>query len=84
MIHSMIPEYHDEQRLTTGTGVGLGPQVGIYASPNLDDFTGLWQFAAHGKEGVLVAHIVVSKQAGETIPVTYQKLGLGDGLSCGG
>ena len=56
MIHAMIPEYHDEQRLSDGSG-GLGPRAHVYASPNLDDFEWPWQVGEHQGSGVLVAHV---------------------------
>lgn len=81
--YSSIPEYHDEQRLSIGGGA-LGPMAGIYASPNLDDFTEEWQFWEHGTRGVFVAHVVVQLRAGETLPLpgSYTELGLAEGLNC--
>lgn len=82
MTHTMIPEYHDEQRLSDGAG-GLGPKVNLYASPNLGGFKQLWQFTEHGARGILVGHIFVDPLAGETIPATYAALGLARrGLYC--
>jgi hypothetical protein len=81
-VFSMIPEYHDEQRLYSGGGNRLGPQAGIYVSPHLDDFRLPWQFEAHGNKGVLVAYVAVTRLPGEPIPPTYQALGLGFGLNC--
>jgi hypothetical protein len=75
MIHAMIPEYHDEQRLPDGRG-GLGPKAHIYASPNLDDFRHLWQVGEHAARGVLVAHVFIDPLRGESIPPTYGALGL--------
>src|SRR5688500_9657726 len=56
MTHAMIPEYHDEQRLPDGRG-GLGPKAHLFASPNLAGFRHPWQFAEHGSDGIMVAHV---------------------------
>jgi hypothetical protein len=81
VIHSSIPEYHDEQRLPDGSG-GLGPKAAIYASPYLHGFNRQWQYNVHGNEGLLVAHVSVELLPGETIPPTYMALGLSEGLNC--
>lgn len=81
MIHTMIPEYHDEQRLPDGAG-GLGPKAHLFASPNLAGFRHPWQFAEHRSDGVLVAHVFVDPLRGETVPQWYVDLGLLPGLNC--
>src|SRR5687767_518650 len=81
-MHSTIPEYHDEQRLPSGTGSNLGPMAGIYASPHLGSFVEDQQFAEHGAEGVMVAHVFVGQIGTEVLPQTYQDLGLSFGLNC--
>ena len=86
-VHNEIPEYHDEQRLSTDdrndTGLmKLGPVAGIYASPFVMNFSALWQIRAHGRPGLLVGYVVVVQENLETLPASYQRLNLRFGMNC--
>lgn len=82
-MHTMIPEYHDEQRLPVNAGADLGPQAAIYASPHLDDFKKPWEFEAHGPVGALVAFVFVTRASWTgSMPGAYTDLGLAWGLNC--
>jgi hypothetical protein len=80
-IHFTIPEYHDEQRLSDGSG-GLGPQANIYASPYWGGFNDFQDIVEHSARGVLAAFVVVQLQKDEVLPPTYQELLLSEGMNC--
>lgn len=77
-----IPEFHDEQRLPADVAPQLGPLAGIYASPQLGEFSHLWQFTSHTSPGLLVGWIVVMQEGSEVLPQSYKNLHLAFGVNC--
>lgn len=73
-----IPEYHDEQRLTTSEG-RYGPAAYVFASPSIAGFVHGWQLAEHGSRGALWAIVVVDTAETAVLPSTYTDLGLRPG-----
>src|SRR5688572_8562741 len=86
MVHAMIPEYHDEQRLKGWNDPNdrrLGPAAGIFLTPFIPDISNRKVIPSHrDKPGMLVGYVVVIKQQGETLPPNYQALHLDWGMNC--
>lgn len=72
---SSVPEYHDEQRLTTAENT-FGPMSYIFASPSVGGFANRWQLEEHGTRGALWAIVLVDTAEKSALPSTYTELGL--------
>jgi hypothetical protein len=86
MVHAMIPEYHDEQRLKgwdDPTDRRLGPAAGIFLSPFVPDISNRKVIPSHiDVPGMLVGYVVVIQQPNETLSPNYQALHLDWGMNC--